>query len=327
MLGEVRASAGARTLRYLSFPHRSDVQAPDGWKLVGAETIAAAETSSLDVDAVMITGEVSDVMMDRLFERLADPLVPVVTLHGEARRGTDRGGESPWGAARSIIERREELPQAIRQSGRVEDVLLARMFTRKSDLIPRYAPSDRAAVIYPVAGRIDGVAEAANRLVDAGLLTRKFFDRLHTCPSCSSSALNVREECHKCRSGDLYVQEIVHHFRCGHQAPLSKFESPLGHALTCPKCNLKLRHIGLDYDKPGSVQTCRSCAHTDDSNAVGFVCMHCEGKFDAARVPVRDVYSYAITAQGTRMLFGGQPDVVSQPPNVFAVLLHSAVQQ
>ncbi len=176
-------------------------------------------------------------------------------------------------------------------------------------------------------GSIGNPAEAANALTRRGCLSRDFFDRFHICPQCRSSALNIREECHKCRSPHINEEVIVHHFRCGYEGLEKKFKRSNGD-LQCPKCNDKLRHIGLDYDKPGSVVVCMSCSAANDGTAVGFVCMHCKAKHDAAQVPVLDWYSYQMTSLGSQILFAG--GVATQNPtngpDNFKLVLQQSIQ-
>src|SRR5690606_40183182 len=153
-------------------------------------------------------------------------------------------------------------------------------------------PGSSGYVYYPLAGRLVAVAEVANALSQKGYLSRRFFDRFHICPECRSSRLNVREECHRCRSADLVEEGIVHHFGCAHEAAEAMFLR--GQDLICPKCLKPLRHIGIDYDRPGSVQTCRACGHMDDTTSVGFVCVACGRHHAAGGIGVRDWHSYAL---------------------------------
>jgi hypothetical protein len=138
-------------------------------------------------------------------------------------------------------------------------------------------------------------------------MARSFFDRVHCCPSCHSSRLNVREECAGCRSGDIVEEPIIHHLRCGYQGPERDFRQPEGH-LKCPKCTHALEHFSVDYDKPGSLFICNDCGNTTGDTAIGFVCLDCEGHHDAEKVKTRTYYRYALTETGREAAFAAPID-------------------
>ena len=86
-------------------------------------------------------------------------------------------------------------------------------------------------------------------------------------------------------------RSIVNHFRCAHQAMERQFTK--GETLICPKCRQRLRHFGVDYDRPGTATVCRACGHVDAEATIGFLCIDCGARKDAAVVPTRDWYAYA----------------------------------
>ncbi len=183
-------------------------------------------------------------------------------------------------------------------------LLLARMFTRAADLHATCNAGSSTMITYPLAGLLTDIRERAEELAGRGFLAKRFFDRLHVCPQCQSSRLNVREECSSCRSPRIEEQPIVHHFRCGHEATESEYKQAGPH-FECPKCGDRLRHIGLDYDKPGSAMVCRACGQMDDTVAIGFRCMDCHYHQDSERMPTRTWYHYSLTAKGREALFRG----------------------
>jgi hypothetical protein len=200
------------------------------------------------------------------------------------------------------------------------------LYSRDTDLQPAYDSSAPDYVRYPAAGLMTGAAETALRLEANGLLSRQFFDRIHTCADCGSARLLVREECHKCRSANLRDDIMVHHFRCGHIGPESQFRS--GIKFECPKCGQGLRHIGLDYDKPGSVSICNACSAASDSAAVGFKCIDCGSHHDTAQVPCRDWFTFRLTALGIQSLLRGQVAVGSKGRlAAFDLLLEQAIRE
>ena len=112
-------------------------------------------------------------------------------------------------------------------------------------------------------------------------------------PDLQLVATERSRECSACRSADVEEESIVNHFRCAHQALERHFTQ--GEALICPKCRRLLRHFGVDYDRPGTATVCRACDHVDAEAAIGFLCIDCGAKIDAAVVPTRDWCAYALT--------------------------------
>lgn len=170
-----------------------------------------------------------------------------------------------------IVRRVAAIPEAVRAGADPALLLLARCATRIGGLAAAYDPAAPEFVAYPAAGRIEGARRHADLLTEAGLLARSFFDRLHVCPSCRSSRLSVREECAACRVTSIVEEATVHHFSCAHMALERAFRS--GDGLVCPKCRNKLRHFGIDYEKPGVATVCNGCGHVDGEPAIGFRCV------------------------------------------------------
>ena len=238
-------------------------------------------------------------------------LAPIVDLTAQNLWFADYFADSATPSAlRSGVERALDilaslgrLPTAVLEMDDRETALLARVFSRGQRLEPTYDGAAPQLLRYGVAGLIEQPAETAERLGQSGWFSRTFFDRLHFCPTCNSSRLSVREECSACRSTDLHEESIVNHFRCAHQAMERQFKQ--GEMLICPKCRQRLRHFGVDYDRPGTVTVCRACGHVDAEAVIGFLCIDCGARNDAAVVPTRDWYAYALTDIGERRLLSG----------------------
>lgn len=299
-----------------------------GWRL----------TSSVEErpDAVVALTRPAALDLEAVIRRWQDHLMPVADLAGADLRWVDRssaGGIDDFPAALQALlavhRRLTGLPARVRYAERPDAVLLARLLTRQTDLEPRYDPGSPMLVGYPAAGLLAYPESVAERLAAVGLLSRDFFDRLHVCPTCASSRLNVREECRECRHPDLASHALVHHFRCAFQAPEPEFRK--GDRLVCPKCGKELRHFGVDYDKPGAVSVCGRCGHADAEPAVGFLCMDCGAHSDAGHVSTRDWHRYALTAAGERAVLTGQivedwRPALDIPLDVLAILVRKAVR-
>lgn len=99
------------------------------------------------------------------------------------------------------------------------------------------------------------------QLLKLGYIRRtRFIDKIHVCPACHRSHLLFFESCPKCGSSDIREEPVLHHFRCANVSPESTYA--WDGELRCPKCKHFLRHIGVDYDKPSSIYTCKQCDET-----------------------------------------------------------------
>lgn len=280
---------------FLAYPRLPDgYDVPPGWRPYG---------SGDTLDAVVLTAIVPEHALKILLDNIKDPLVPMVSFLADDRQCIDSvglGERLAWARAYDIQARLQELPASIRYSTQPEDILLARMYSRNEGLNPVYDSASRDLVRYPVAGRVANVSEVATALFERGYLIRNFFDRIHCCPQCRSGHLSVREECHSCASPNIREELVVHHFQCAHEAPESHFRT--GGGFECPKCARTLRHIGLDYDKPGSVTCCGDCGAINDKPNVGFKCIDCGTHSAPDQVPARTWYVYHMTAAGTHRI-------------------------
>ena len=291
-----RTSTASRALSIFAYPHFPEsLRLPKECRLVhqvhDANVVIVFDRPDLAIEAVQVA---------------AMPLVPMISLSEKAPAWFDFHGRQALTQglrrAETILDRLDELNLPNHPS--VGDLLLARLYSRQTEMTAQYDTSRREMVTYPAAGPTYAAVECANRLVEQGYLSRRFFDRTFTCAQCHGARLLAREECVECRSTNLSEQSLVNHFRCGHEAPESSFK--LGaNRFECPKCNRELRHIGLDYDKPGSVVICGVCATMNDSAAVGFVCADCKHHHDAEAVPRRDWFDFQLTPGATHLLRSG----------------------
>jgi hypothetical protein len=311
-------------LHFLAYPNALDTDAPPAnWLPTQSAEIA---------DAFVLTSPTAQQNLVTVLTRLKRFYAPIVSMCGEGLPWFDHvidykkeSSRPAFTTAAEIVLRLSEIPQCIIESENVEDVLLARIYSRGGKLAATYDPKSRPSVCYPGAGILTGVAAIANRLAERGFLTRKFFDRVHVCSKggCGSSRLNVREECANCRSPDIVEEPIIHHYKCGHAGRQSLFRTPT--RFLCPKCGEALRHIGLDYDKPGQMLFCNGCGSQNDAGAVGFVCMDCGTHTDTELTPTRDWYSYELTSLGSQLVLNGRTAERVGLPETFRVLLRQSM--
>src|SRR5699024_86773 len=78
----------------------------------------------------------------------------------------------------------------------------------------------------------------------------------------------------------------------------------------------RLRHYGVDYDKPGKVSSCRSCGESNSDPLVGFVCMDCEKHTDGEQMPLRKWHHFSLTPDGVAAARSGALPRMSLEENV-----------
>ena len=81
-------------------------------------------------------------------------------------------------------------------------------------------------------------------------------------------------------------------------------------------CSTELHIEGVEYEKPGTVNTCRSCGHVSSQASVGFVCIDCKSRHDSEAIATRDFYKYELTRKGERALISNEPWVTREKPTI-----------
>ena len=138
-------------------------------------------------------------------------------------------------------------------------------------------------------------------MVEYGALRKShYLIKEHLCPKCNHSHLLYTECCPKCGSSNLKIQNIIHHFACANVSPESTYN--VGGMLVCPKCHKKLRHIGVDYDRPAVIYSCVDCENSFTTPLTKATCCYCENTYAVSALVPRDVVDYEITEEGIRML-------------------------
>ncbi len=174
---------------------------------------------------------------------------------------------------------------------------------------PEYNPDSSLGYSYSVAEGYFGFGteEAVGlleELMALGLLDRRLADKVHLCPSCGWHALNFVEVCPRCGDMDVHVEEVVHHFACAHVGPINEYKQ--GVELVCPKCGDRLRHMGLDYEKPSETYLCRNCGYVFNESAVEARCFRCEHVTPAGDLVPTSIYAYTPNAKTNRAVEYGR---------------------
>lgn len=175
------------------------------------------------------------------------------------------------------------------------------------ELTPVFDRASKNRYVYPLAQALcPDLASPAKlaRYVASGLLERvRLIDRIRICRGCGSAQLSYVEVCPSCRSIEVQHTPSLHCFACGHVGRKASFE--LGGILSCPKCEARLRHIGVDYDLPLAQFVCRCCdAASMDAPVVGR-CYDCGASDSPEQLDVAEVHSYAIGEQAIESLRQG----------------------
>lgn len=203
-----------------------------------------------------------------------------------------------------VITRVSELPRLASGPDRDGLSALALAYTRDCSIAPTLRPDEVTVVAYPLLLGINNPRVMLEELAEAGMLRRRFFERLHVCHYCDSSRLHAREVCMKCHASHLTEHSLIHHYACGWQAVQPLFE--VGSAYVCPKCRNELRHYGVDYDRPGSVMTCECCGETMSEPEVGFLCLDCHRTTSGDHAGFRDWHQYDLLPDGIAALKSGR---------------------
>jgi hypothetical protein len=286
------------------------------FRFLGNETAAVSGMiRALHTDgppaAIILTSRIEPAELAVVLEKAPDPALPIADFGDNRglRRDFVGGRLEPSELAEASrqfapIERRlAELPFQASEAERTELTILRLAYSRDAPIEARFAPESKTIVEYPLIGTTSGTRRQLELLAHLDLLRRRHFTRTHLCDGCGSARLNTCEACPQCGGADLLEESLVHHFRCGWQDGESHFTQ--GRILVCPKCRRELRHLGVDYDKPGIVIVCRACKATNSEPIVQFACLDCSAVTASADAASIDWYHYDLTEEGIRALRQG----------------------
>ena len=125
-------------------------------------------------------------------------------------------------------------------------------------------------------------------------------DRVRHCRKCNSAHPHYHDVCPKCRSIQIEKAPSLHCFTCGNVAPQADFMRD--GKLVCPQCQTRLRHIGVDYDRPMAQYSCLDCHHVFLEADVQVRCLDCDEVSDPDSLEVRTVAPLRLSAHGRAAL-------------------------
>jgi hypothetical protein len=167
-----------------------------------------------------------------------------------------------------------------------------------NELLPSL-DSDRN-VRYPILENIDettaggNVPEILNELAYAGILDKKLYERIASCPKCGShSQVFLRIKCPECGSLQLDSSKLVEHLVCGAVHEYEQYVE--GGQIRCPSCKEPLVKEGEDYRIVGTFNQCESCRIHFDDPAKSFYCRACQMEFDIKDAQYYDAYAFTLS--------------------------------
>lgn len=187
--------------------------------------------------------------------------------------------------------------------------LLLYMYMRTDyELIPQYKAAAKSLYVYPIAeylGAEEATMDWISRLTRSQLVSPvRLINRIRICKQCSGGHLSFVDVCSSCASIEVKHTPSLHCFTCGHSSRKGDFE--LEGALVCPKCQVRLRHIGVDYDLPTAQYACRKCNTFSMEQRIVAHCLDCDTKSEPEHLDVHEVYSLALNSRGMEALRQGQ---------------------
>ena len=235
-------------------------------------------------------------------ERQSDGLVNASDLYGIAQK---------IDVLKQAIQEFENCPLPSQKEERLLVKLLRYIISRKISLHPRNSRSSSIGYHYTL---IEDMSIETNPLYILDRLgqfaKRDYFstsllDKVNLCYECHGSYLNFSECCTKCNSLDLKTEELIHHFRCAYVGPQSDFVKD--GQLICPKCDHRLKHIGIDYDKPSEIHTCKSCDHSSQETKMKAKCTDCLKENELSQIVTHNIYSFHATEKGRTLALSSGP--------------------
>jgi hypothetical protein len=176
--------------------------------------------------------------------------------------------------------------------------VLSFLYSRESTLEVVRSRDTHGGFSYPVINcsnnNFDRSVEVLSNLTSQGFLNKQKVEETHVCKSCSGNYLNFTEVCPSCNHVDKEYQEMIHHFRCAYVGPESDFKDKNGN-LNCPKCQKDLLHIGVDYDRPGHLNTCNSCGTDHTNSKMLATCFDCDTVNELHELELKEIYAYSLT--------------------------------
>lgn len=192
-----------------------------------------------------------------------------------------------------------------------EKIMLYQYIREQSELQPVLDRFSKRLYRYPVIDVLSQTEKSADIvLVDLlkrqTLIPRTLLDRTRECPHCGSAHPHFIDICPQCESIEIHKTAALHCFTCGHVGPETNFQTPSG--MLCPQCNTRLRHIGVDYDRPLTQYACQNCHHIFIEPKITSHCLDCGAENLPEQLIPQDISTLVLSVQGRMLLRSGALD-------------------
>lgn len=186
--------------------------------------------------------------------------------------------------------------------------------SRDTEILPVMTTQVHSGYDYPSISKMfeqddHAIFDTLSFLQKQRLISARFITKTHLCGHCSSAFLNFKETCPDCHSEDIKPDELVHHFKCAYTGEFSEFV--FGDDLICPKCDKKLHHIGVDYDKPSTIFRCNQCNHSFQEPEINSTCFSCERTSNPENLTLQTINAYRATSIGNNAAIFGLESLFS----------------
>lgn len=163
------------------------------------------------------------------------------------------------------------------------------------DIRPQLDFTSELGFTYP---NVEKVLEVKSRevvpilesLVNEGILEKKFFDRLLSCPQCHSINLRPILYCPKCGAGNVERGRIMEHLVCNYIGLEDEFITD-GNFM-CPKCHQVLKAVDSDYRSLGLLYKCQECMEVIGMPRIKWHCLKCLTITAEDKINKTDIYHY-----------------------------------
>jgi Thaumarchaeal output domain 1 len=134
-------------------------------------------------------------------------------------------------------------------------------------------------------------AHALEQWAELGVLKRKLYHRINTCPECQGVAA-VGSGCHDCGSPHMEFRELIHHFACAYVGEAAEFKRDGMHV--CPKCLMDSLVSGADFEVIKSHYECADCNYSGSEVEQVGTCLHCNIRFPMSLAIEEEVMGYDV---------------------------------
>ena len=176
--------------------------------------------------------------------------------------------------------------------------LLAELLARNIvDVRPQLDFTVELGYHYPSAEQIlevqgKEVVSVLESLAEKDILKKEFYDKLISCPQCQSTNLRPSNHCPKCGSANIVRGRVLEHFICKYVGIEDDFV--VKGRYICPKCEIELRTISVDYQSLGLLRKCRSCNEIFNTPEMKWRCLKCSSLTSEDKVKETDIFSYRL---------------------------------